>query len=33
VLREPSVAQKLRATRDPDALYAVLTQAPASHAA
>jgi nitrogen PTS system EIIA component len=33
VLREPSVTQKLRAARDSDALYAVLTQAPTSHAA
>jgi PTS system nitrogen regulatory IIA component len=33
VLREPSLTQKLRATRDPDALYAVLTQSPASNAA
>jgi PTS system nitrogen regulatory IIA component len=33
VLREPSLTQKLRATRDADALYAVLTQAPTSHAA
>ncbi len=33
VLRDPAIADKLRATRDPAALYAVLTQEPASHAA
>lgn len=33
VLRDPRIATKLRATRDPAALYAVLTQEPASHAA
>lgn len=33
VLRDMSIATKLRATRDPAALYAVLTQEPASHAA
>ncbi|HKH81206.1 MAG TPA: PTS IIA-like nitrogen regulatory protein PtsN [Methylovirgula sp.] len=33
VLRDPAIAAKLRATRDPAALYAVLTQEPASHAA
>jgi PTS system nitrogen regulatory IIA component len=30
VLREPSVTGKLRAARDSDAIYAVLTQTPAS---
>jgi PTS system nitrogen regulatory IIA component len=33
VLREPALTQKLRATRDAEALYAVLTQTPTSHAA
>jgi PTS system nitrogen regulatory IIA component len=33
VLRDPAIAAKLRATRDSAALYAVLTQEPASHAA
>lgn len=33
VLRDPAIAAKLRATRDPAALYAVLTQEPSSHAA
>ncbi len=33
VLRDPAIAAKLRATRDPEALYAVLTQEPTSHAA
>jgi PTS system nitrogen regulatory IIA component len=33
VLRDPAIAGKLRATRDSAALYAVLTQEPASHAA
>lgn len=33
VLRDVAIAAKLRATRDPAALYAVLTQEPASHAA
>ena len=33
MLRDPLTAQKLRASRDSSALYAVLTQAPASNAA
>jgi PTS system nitrogen regulatory IIA component len=33
LLRNPSVAAQLRATRDPAALYALLTMAPASNAA
>ena len=33
VLRDPAIVGKLRATRDPEALYAVLTQEPTSHAA
>jgi PTS system nitrogen regulatory IIA component len=33
VLREPAIIAKLRAIRDQAALYAVLTQEPASHAA
>jgi PTS system nitrogen regulatory IIA component len=33
VLRDPAIAAKLRTTRDPAALYAVLTQEPTSHAA
>jgi PTS system nitrogen regulatory IIA component len=33
VLREPSTTAKLRAARDRDALFAVLTQTPTSHAA
>lgn len=33
VLRDVAIAAKLRATRDPAALYAVLTQEPASNAA
>jgi nitrogen PTS system EIIA component len=33
VFRDPAVTAKLRATRDPAALYAVLTQEPASNAA
>lgn len=33
VLRDPATTQKLRSARDVDALYAVLTQAPTSHAA
>ena len=33
VLRDPAIAAKLRGTRDAAALYAVLTQEPASHAA
>jgi PTS system nitrogen regulatory IIA component len=33
VLRDPAIAARLRATRDPAALYALLTQEPASHAA
>ena len=33
VLRGPGVVERLRATRDADALYAVLTQAPAPQAA
>jgi PTS system nitrogen regulatory IIA component len=33
VLRDTSVTQKLRATQDPAALYAILTEAPTSHAA
>jgi PTS system nitrogen regulatory IIA component len=32
-LRDPSFTARLRATRDPDALYLLLTQAPASYAA
>ena len=32
-LRDPSFTARLRATRDPDALYLLLTQAQASHAA
>jgi PTS system nitrogen regulatory IIA component len=33
VLRDPNVAQKLRATRDAAALHAVLTEAAATNAA
>jgi nitrogen PTS system EIIA component len=33
VLRDPAITAKLRAIQDPAALYAVLTQEPASHAA
>ncbi|HEY5225752.1 MAG TPA: PTS IIA-like nitrogen regulatory protein PtsN [Methylovirgula sp.] len=33
VLRDPGIVAKLRAIGDPAALYAVLTQEPASHAA
>ena len=33
LLRNPAIAAQLRATRDPTALYALLTMAPASHAA
>jgi PTS system nitrogen regulatory IIA component len=33
VLRDTNVTQKLRATQDPAALYAILTEAPTSHAA
>jgi nitrogen PTS system EIIA component len=33
VLRDPSLTARLRATRDAAALYLLLTQAPASHAA
>jgi PTS system nitrogen regulatory IIA component len=33
VFRDPSITAKLRATRDAEALYAVLTQEPASNAA
>lgn len=33
VLREPGVLEKVRATRDASALYAILTESPASHAA
>jgi len=33
VLRDPAFTAKLRAIRDPAALYAVLTQEPTSHAA
>ncbi len=33
LLRNPSIASQLRATRDPSALYALLTMAPTSHAA
>ena len=33
VLRDPGVTQKLRATHDPAALYAILTETPTSHAA
>lgn len=33
MLRDPLTAQKLRSSRDASALYAVLTQAPASNAA
>ncbi len=33
LLRNPSIAAQLRATRDPSALYALLTMAPTSHAA
>ncbi|MGL4325528.1 MAG: PTS IIA-like nitrogen regulatory protein PtsN [Beijerinckiaceae bacterium] len=33
VLRDPAKASRLRATPDADALYALLTQEPASHAA
>jgi len=33
VLRDPAVVAKLRATRDADALHAVLTQVPTPHAA
>jgi PTS system nitrogen regulatory IIA component len=33
VLRDPAITTKLRAMDDPAALYAVLTQEPASHAA
>jgi PTS system nitrogen regulatory IIA component len=33
ILRDTSVTQKLRATREPDALYAVLTQSTTSNAA
>ena len=32
-LRDPSFTAKLRATRDPAALYLMLTQAPTSYAA
>jgi PTS system nitrogen regulatory IIA component len=33
ILRDPAVTQKLRATQDPAALYAILTETPTSHAA
>ncbi len=33
LLRNPAIAAQLRATRDPAALYALLTMAPTSHAA
>ena len=33
LLRNPSIASQLRATRDSSALYALLTMAPTSHAA
>ncbi len=33
VLRDPAIAAKLRATHDPAALYALLTQEPTPHAA
>jgi len=33
MLRDPSLTAKLRATRDPEVLYALLTQEPASRAA
>ena len=33
VLREPGILDRIRATRDADALYAVITQAPAPRAA
>ncbi len=33
ILRDPTVTQKMRATRDPTARYAVLTQPPAASAA
>ena len=33
VLRDPAMTAKLRSLRDPSAIYAVLTQEPASHAA
>jgi len=33
VLRDPATTQKLRAARDADAMYAVLTQTPTSNAA
>ncbi len=33
LLRNPSIASRLRATRDPTALYALLTMAPTSNAA
>ena len=33
VLRDPDMAAQLRATRDPSALYSLLTLTPASHAA
>lgn len=33
VLRDGNVTQKLRAAQDPSALYAILTEAPTSHAA
>jgi PTS system nitrogen regulatory IIA component len=33
LLRNPAIAAQLRATRDPTALYALLTMAPTSHAA
>ncbi len=33
VLREPQVASKLRAMRDPSSLFSVMTESPASHAA
>ena len=33
VLRDPATVQALRQSRDPDALYALLTRSPNSHAA
>ena len=33
VLREPGLVERIRATRDPDALYAVLTDVPSPRAA
>ncbi len=33
VLREPGLVERIRATRDPDALYAVMTDVPSPRAA